>query len=193
MGRIQEALERAEISRDQIRHQAQHAVKLVHQKGSMIGKEQIFESHSILLGRGPHNDVAYDPFDDSTVSSQHAEIRPEGDDYIIYDMGSLNGTFVNGFSIRRAQILPGDLIALGRQGPTFEFTVDAIGDVSAKAPEPVNHYASLDHLDGSTKEFPDTEKTPIQAAAPAKSPNTLLTVILIGIILDVVINLIRMF
>lgn len=190
MGRIQEALHRAEIDRDNRRTKPRQLVRLMHLSGSLEGREQRFPNESILIGRGQHNDVAFDPFDDSTVSAQHAEIRMEGEDFVLYDMGSLNGTFLNGFSVRRAVVRPGDEVTLGRNGPKFEFQVDRHSIEVAAGP---SNQSSPPHMDISQDDFPDTEKTPIQLAETVKTPNTLLFVILIGIVLDILINFVRMF
>jgi transcriptional regulator with AAA-type ATPase domain len=47
------------------------------------------------------------------TSRQHAEIRREGPLYIVRDLGSLNGTFVNGARVAESPLAPGDLVRLG--------------------------------------------------------------------------------
>ncbi len=198
MGRIQDALHRAEAKRQDKRSEPTQLVRLLHQTGSLKNKEQRFHMESILLGRATHNDVAYDPFEDATVSAQHAEIRQEGEFYVIYDMGSLNGTFVNGFMIRRAILEIGDQIALGRRGPTFLFELEhdyldpAAGpgfEFSRTPPRP----RAID-LD----DCPDTERIPIfeeeeKQVTPSSVMNLFLFMILAGITIDVILNLMRLF
>ncbi|MFT7616747.1 MAG: pSer/pThr/pTyr-binding forkhead associated (FHA) protein [Planctomycetota bacterium] len=196
MGRIQEALERAETTRDERRKTPRQLVRLMHQSGSFEGREQRFHGDSILIGRAPHNDVALDPFEDSTVSSQHAEIRLEAQEFVLYDMGSLNGTFVNGYPVRRAIIVPGDAITLGRSGPRLEFQVDQVDQVDAdpvSGPGPRGYRTPVAPISVELEDFPGTEKTPIQSSDQPYVPNTLLIVLLLGIVLDIVINLVRMF
>lgn len=94
---------------------------LRHLSGSKSGHVDEFAGDSILIGRGAHNDIALDPFLDPTVSANHAEIRFERDGFVLYDMGSLNGTFLNGHAVRRAPIQAGDEIGLGRKGPRIAF------------------------------------------------------------------------
>jgi pSer/pThr/pTyr-binding forkhead associated (FHA) protein len=53
-----------------------------------------------VLGRARTCDVTVD---DPSVSRQHAELRPEGEGWLVADLGSTNGTFVNG---RRIQTAP---------------------------------------------------------------------------------------
>jgi pSer/pThr/pTyr-binding forkhead associated (FHA) protein len=47
---------------------------------------------TILVGRGPYNHIV---LDDVRLSRQHARIAPENDRYVVYDLNSINGTFVN--------------------------------------------------------------------------------------------------
>jgi len=67
----------------------------------------------ITIGRGEENDVALR--DDRLVSQVHAVIESYGSSYSLRDLGSSNGTFVNGQSLVGEQVLrPGDEIRLGR-------------------------------------------------------------------------------
>ncbi len=65
------------------------------------------------IGRGEENDVALR--DDRLVSQVHAVIESYGSSFSLRDLGSSNGTFVNGQSLVGEQVLkPGDEIRLGR-------------------------------------------------------------------------------
>ena len=107
------------------------SLTLSHLSGSRIGEIEKFSRESVLIGRGRHNDVALDAFLDPTVSTQHAEIRCEQGCWVLYDMGSLNGSFVNGHRVRRVELRNGDEISLGRAGPRLVFQgnrgLDAVG------------------------------------------------------------------
>jgi pSer/pThr/pTyr-binding forkhead associated (FHA) protein len=48
------------------------------------------------------------------VSRHHAELRVENDQVVLVDLGSTNGTFVNGQPVRRVTLSDGTRIALGR-------------------------------------------------------------------------------
>lgn len=50
---------------------------------------------------------------DPSLSRQHAEIRKKGEGYVIVDLGSRNGTFVNGVQTKEQPLAPGDKIELG--------------------------------------------------------------------------------
>jgi len=59
---------------------------------------------------------------DARVSRDHAEIVAEGGDYVIVDIGSKHGTFVNGEKIERRKLNHNDRVELGaRGGPYFVF------------------------------------------------------------------------
>ncbi|MGW2490911.1 FHA domain-containing protein [Streptomyces sp. NPDC001606] len=66
---------------------------------------------AVRIGRAPGNDVVVD---DLTVSRHHAELRahPDGGHEII-DLGSHNGTYLNGRPVTRARVAPGDIIGIG--------------------------------------------------------------------------------
>ncbi|MFB7589037.1 FHA domain-containing protein [Streptomyces sp. NPDC056169] len=82
--------------------------------------------HSIRIGRAPDNDVVVD---DLVVSRRHAELqaRPDGT-YWIHDLGSHNGTFLNGRRVVDARVTPEDIVGIGRcafcliGGQLVEFT-----------------------------------------------------------------------
>lgn len=71
------------------------------------------------LGRRPDSDIR---MDDPTVSGAHAQIVWIYDPPYIQDLGSTNGTFVNGVRVGRQELRDGDVIRLGRQDLTFRWT-----------------------------------------------------------------------
>jgi len=66
---------------------------------------------AIVLGRGRRCDVAF--ADDPRLSREHAKIQRVGDDYVLIDNSSTNGTFVNGSRVARHTLRPGDEIVIG--------------------------------------------------------------------------------
>ncbi|WP_369142510.1 FHA domain-containing protein [Streptomyces sp. R44] len=83
-------------------------------------------THSIRIGRAPDNDVVVA---DLVVSRRHAELRahPDGT-YWIHDLGSHNGTFLNGAPVVDARVTTEDIVGIGRAafcligGQLVEFT-----------------------------------------------------------------------
>src|SRR5262252_4849729 len=68
-------------------------------------------SISAIVGRAPTADL---PVVDPTVSRRHAQILSDENGLTVHDLGSSNGTFVNGNKITTAPIVPGDVIAFGK-------------------------------------------------------------------------------
>jgi predicted component of type VI protein secretion system len=58
--------------------------------------------------------------DDPSVSRHHADLHRAADGWELADVGSTNGTRVNGWKIRRARLRPGDIVELGRVPFVFE-------------------------------------------------------------------------
>ncbi|MQA77745.1 MAG: DUF2662 domain-containing protein [Streptosporangiales bacterium] len=69
-----------------------------------------------VVGRGSESDVK---ITDPGISRRHAEIRLEGNEYIVTDLGSTNGTIVDGRPVRRASLYDGSSIQFGRTTVTF--------------------------------------------------------------------------
>jgi Protein of unknown function (DUF3662)/FHA domain len=69
-----------------------------------------------LLGRGTDCDLR---LVDPGVSRHHTEIRVEGSEVVAVDLGSTNGTFVNGQPIRRVTLADGARVTLGRTTLVF--------------------------------------------------------------------------
>jgi hypothetical protein len=69
-----------------------------------------------LLGRGTDCDLR---LVDPGVSRHHAELRVEDDQVVLVDLGSTNGTFVNGQPVRRVALTNGTNVTLGRTTLVF--------------------------------------------------------------------------
>jgi len=81
--------------------------------------EFVLDSTGISIGRGGPNEVRLDG--DDFASAQHARVEPRRDGVWIEDVGSTNGTFVNGVRLSRARKLAaGDLVRVGETDLRFE-------------------------------------------------------------------------
>ena len=105
-GRVAEPLEERARSR-------QHtALLLLDDRRLVVGPA------GATIGRSRNCDVVVS---DPNVSREHAEIRPRGGSWVLTDLGSTNGSSVNGRRIDRPEVLkPGDEIALGSCSIVFE-------------------------------------------------------------------------
>lgn len=117
-----------------------------HVAGARTGMVETVSGDVISFGRAPGCHVRFDPEKDETASSRHAEIRREAKELVIYDLGSSNGTYVNGERVERRQVRPGDLIEFGWGGPQLRLQAPvanaprasgATAAASAAAREPV--------------------------------------------------------
>ena len=81
--------------------------------------EFVLDSTGISIGRGGPNEVRLDG--DDFASAQHARVEPRRDGVWIEDVGSTNGTFVNGVRLSKARKLAiGDLVRVGETDLRFE-------------------------------------------------------------------------
>ncbi len=79
-------------------------------RGSDQGTRFELEGHAVGVGRDSSNVVQ---LHDTEVSRQHAEIRRADGGYVIADLDSSNGTFVNGQRIRQHRLASGDQVQIG--------------------------------------------------------------------------------
>ncbi len=83
---------------------------LVKLEGGKPTQDYRITEERIFLGRAPSSDIV---IDDDLVSKQHAAIYFKNGEFVIDDLNSKNGTFLNGELIERAKLSDGDVIRLG--------------------------------------------------------------------------------
>jgi len=71
----------------------------------------------VVLGRSRECDIRVE---DANVSRRHAEVTRDGDDFWVVDLGSTNGTELNGGRIERTRLADGDTIVIGSTTVRFE-------------------------------------------------------------------------
>jgi hypothetical protein len=81
------------------------------------GKRTVLSGDRVTIGRSRDCDVT---LDDANVSRRHAEVRREGANWVVADLGSTNGVKVNGHRVQAQALSPGDEIILGLERLTFE-------------------------------------------------------------------------
>ncbi len=85
-------------------------------KGKHVGQRYPLVGDRVVLGRRRGDLTIPDP----EVSGTHCEIAKGVDTYFVRDLGSTNGTYVNGVRIREQKLKPGDKIGIGRTVLSFE-------------------------------------------------------------------------
>jgi hypothetical protein len=88
-----------------------------------LGQGKVFNLNaetSISIGRAPSNDI---PLNDSAVSGEHCRVRPEGGNFVVHDLKSTNGTFVNEKRIERHRLSEGDEIRIGETCLRFKLSL----------------------------------------------------------------------
>jgi pSer/pThr/pTyr-binding forkhead associated (FHA) protein len=83
------------------------------------GSERVLDSAPITVGRGAQNDLPLEQ--DEFASARHARFEPRRDGVWIEDIGSTNGTYVNGTLLGSAQRLrSGDVVRIGQTDLRYE-------------------------------------------------------------------------
>lgn len=85
--------------------------KLVLSMDGLVLKEVVLSKERTTIGRKPHNDLV---IDNLAVSGEHAVIVTILNDSFLEDLGSTNGTFVNGQPVKKHFLQNGDVIELGK-------------------------------------------------------------------------------
>jgi pSer/pThr/pTyr-binding forkhead associated (FHA) protein len=82
------------------------------------GRRLVLGQRGATLGRSRECDIVVE---DANVSRRHAELRPRGSAWVLSDLGSTNGTRLNGRAIHTPEVVqPGDEIEVGSSLITFE-------------------------------------------------------------------------
>ncbi|MBM4194341.1 MAG: FHA domain-containing protein [Gemmatimonadetes bacterium] len=103
--------------------------------GTRAGQAESFEKPTITIGRHPTCDLRFDAERDTDVSTRHAELTVDGSTVTLRDIGSTNGTLVNGQAIHGAiTLFAGDVVSFGAHGPTVEIRGEGLAARPATAP-----------------------------------------------------------
>ena len=84
---------------------------LVVKRGPNVGAKYVLDHDLTRAGRHPDSEIF---LDDITVSRRHAEFERRGGQYVVKDVGSLNGTYVNRERIDEAILASGDEVQIGK-------------------------------------------------------------------------------
>jgi hypothetical protein len=131
---------------------------------------RLFQQRPLRIGRDPANDVI---LRDAKVSRMHAEIIFERGFFVLHDLGSSNGSFVNGIRVRVAPLTDGVAVRLGNTSGTFSEELAAPGGtMSAKVDLPAE---GQDHSQpaepaGTPEPLPEPPPPPVASPLPVSDP-----------------------
>ena len=80
-------------------------------RGPNAGSKFLLDKDVTTAGRHPSSDIF---LDDITVSRRHVEVLREGNRFLVKDVGSLNGTYVNRERVDVAELVSGDEVQIGK-------------------------------------------------------------------------------
>lgn len=145
--------------------------------GPQKGERAEFDSAAISIGRAANNMLCLGD-GARRVSSHHAEVFRRGTQYLLRDLGSTNGTMINGRRVVVSELNPDDMIEFGAGGPLLRFGVhhpeDHIETVSTKMPGTGR--------DGSTADLRNAVSEPRSVAGP-KANATLIAALAAAMVL----------
>ena len=108
----------------------------------MHGNQVIPLAGQVLnLGRRPDNQIV---IDDPQVSRKHAQLRVINNRFVIFDLESTGGTFVNKIRIEQASLFPGDVISLAGVDLVYGQDAGLISGDSASSTQPLNPVPNAD-------------------------------------------------
>src|SRR5580700_10116744 len=111
--------------------------KLVLRFGMSVLQETPVGERGVNIGRAPDNGIV---IDNQAVSHHHARVTlGQHNKLLLEDLGSLNGTFVNGQLVRNVALKPGDSIAIGKHNILVESACEMDGFSTWRpAPKPAS-------------------------------------------------------
>jgi hypothetical protein len=104
---------------EQVASGASYAALLTFETGPFAGRIVALPDQMVTIGRAPDNDVVVG---DPATSGHHGRIETRNGSFWISDLGSTNGTLVNGEPVIEKQLTHGDMIAIGQN--TLRFTLE---------------------------------------------------------------------
>lgn len=117
----------------------------------------------VTVGRLADNTLQ---IEDASVSSHHAELILEGDTYHLHDLGSTNGTFVNGEATTDAILNHGDEVRFGR----IETVFSGDGESTESQPLPESSTASAEVGTRSSRPASFVSSSPVPRGGKEKDP-----------------------
>ena len=150
--------------------EAEACLVFVEGHATILGQRITLQSE-VVLGRDPACAV---PLDAEDVSRRHARVTPDGAGHVVGDLGSLNGTWVNGLQVEVRRLTSGDRIRVG----SYVAKYLAAGDAEATYHAELHRRATTDALTGlrNRATFEGWLRREVEAARGAGRPLAMLLV-----------------
>jgi hypothetical protein len=132
-----------------------------------VGKSFPITDSSLKIGKATDNDVV---IDSPTVSRNHIVIQRQGDRFLVQDLQSTNGTFIDGAQIREAYLKPGQLLELGDVQLRFQSTLTPVRiapSVEDRLGELVGKSVPMRQIFALLKRISSTDSTLLLVGRPA--------------------------
>jgi predicted component of type VI protein secretion system len=134
--------------------------KLILSMDGLVLKEITLSKERTMIGRKPHNDIQ---IDNLAVSGEHAVIVTILADSFLEDLGSTNGTFVNGSSVKKHFLQNNDVIELGK------YKLKYINEAPAGAAKAADFEKTMILRPGAMKK---PAESPLAASAASAAPRS---------------------
>ena len=140
---------------------------LLMRSGPIPGSSYILEKPEVILGRELNNDV---PVPDPEISRRHARFITRADGVYIEDLGSTNGTFLNGVRVKAPTLLhSGDLITLA-ESTVLVFEQRGAEPVFSQAPYIAPIIEEPQTYQTFVPQQPAVQYQPVLAPIPSSAP-----------------------
>ena len=184
LGELAELVDGAPDTRAKIEAEAKPPMgcRLIIVAGPDLGLEWGFKVPEVIMGRDEDCQLV---LNDIAVSRRHAKIALEGDRFVLSDLSSGNGTYLNGVRIQQERLSPGDEIIVGERTLRFvelneapptkaahPVQADAAEPQVSDVPEPSGQFEpvlSNSKIDAAVAPEPSLGSIEVPAAAPAPS------------------------
>lgn len=141
--------------------------RIVIAKGPGVGRDHAIGTECVV-GRAPEVDFV---LDDVGASRRHFRVSRDGEGYVLEDLGSRNGTSVNGARVQRQELRDGDAIRVGATEMVFRQKDGvAAGEKAARPAVPVAPRAVVVPkavVAPAAPKMPGVPATPVAPGAPA--------------------------
>ncbi|MCX5743016.1 MAG: sigma 54-interacting transcriptional regulator [Proteobacteria bacterium] len=133
--------------------------KLVVIKGGQRGTEWVIAGDVFRVGKAPENDLV---LTDETVSRVHFEIMRDAKGYLVRDLKSTNGTFLDGAEVKEAYLRGGSVIGLGAcelKFTPFEERIEILPSEKERLGEMVGRSPAMREIFGLVEKIAPTDAT----------------------------------